>query len=61
MRQLAPNLTLSAAASIVPWNDANGSPLTDVSAYNNVLDWVGKSLSPPSFPCTHVHTRDHEL
>ncbi|KAG9311720.1 glycoside hydrolase family 18 protein [Chiua virens] len=40
IRGAAGNLTLSAATSIVPWVDANGSPLTDVSAYAQELDWI---------------------
>jgi chitinase len=40
MRQVASNLTLSAATSILPWVDATGTPLTDVSAYASVLDWI---------------------
>ncbi|KAG8216471.1 glycoside hydrolase family 18 protein [Butyriboletus roseoflavus] len=40
MRSVAPNLTLSAATSIKPWLDSNGTPLTNVSAYGAVLDWI---------------------
>ncbi|KAI9460779.1 glycoside hydrolase family 18 protein [Boletus coccyginus] len=40
MRQVASNLTLSAATSIKPWVDSTGTPLTDVSAYASVLDWI---------------------
>ncbi|KAF8434778.1 chitinase [Boletus edulis BED1] len=40
MRQIAPNLTLSAATSIVPWVGSTGSPLTDVSKYASYLDWI---------------------
>ena len=41
-RQVTSNLTLSAATSITPWIDATGTPLTDVSAYASVLDWIGE-------------------
>jgi len=40
VRQLAPNLTLSAAVHIFPWDDANSTPLTDVSEYAKVLDQI---------------------
>ncbi|KAH0834836.1 glycoside hydrolase family 18 protein [Lanmaoa asiatica] len=40
MRTVAPNLTLSAATSINPWVDSTGIPLTNVSAYAQVLDWI---------------------
>jgi chitinase len=40
MRQVASNLTLSAATSINPWVGSDGTPLTDVSAYAAALDWI---------------------
>lgn len=42
VRQLASNFTLSAAVHILPWDDANSTPLTDVSAYAKVLDQIGQ-------------------
>lgn len=48
MRQIAPNLTLSAATSINPWVGTDGTPLTDVSAYASALDWIG-GCSPSNF------------
>ncbi|KAI5121787.1 hypothetical protein M0805_009779 [Coniferiporia weirii] len=34
------NLTLSAATSIKPWNGQDGTPLTDVSQFSKVLDFI---------------------
>ncbi|EGO03459.1 glycoside hydrolase family 18 protein [Serpula lacrymans var. lacrymans S7.3] len=36
----AKNLTLSAAVSITPWVGSDGQPLTDVSQYAQVLDYI---------------------
>ncbi|THH00031.1 hypothetical protein EW026_g2419 [Hermanssonia centrifuga] len=40
LRTAAPNLTLSAAASIVPFAGPDGTPSTDVSEFAKVLDYV---------------------
>ncbi|KAI0701967.1 glycoside hydrolase [Cytidiella melzeri] len=40
LRSAEPNLILSAATSILPFNDASGNPSTDVSAFAKVLDYV---------------------
>lgn len=40
LRTAEPNITLSAATSIVPFNDATGSPSADVSGFAKVLDYV---------------------
>ena len=45
MRQLAPNLTLSAAASDLPWVGADGNPMTDLSEFAKVLNWTGECLT----------------
>lgn len=34
------NLTLSAATSLKPWNDSSNTPLTDVSGFSHVLDYI---------------------
>ena len=47
MRQtLGTNKTISAAVGLTTWNDANGSPLTNVSAYADVLDYICGLYSP---------------
>lgn len=61
MRTVASNLTLSAATSITPWVDENGTPLTDVSAYAAVLDWIGDYISLKRFPSTYPNFRGYEL
>lgn len=40
LRQLAPNLTLSAAVGILPFVDATGNPTSDASAFAKQLDWI---------------------
>ncbi|KAL4078101.1 glycoside hydrolase family 18 protein [Scleroderma yunnanense] len=40
LRQLAPNLTLSAAVSVLPFVDSTGNPMTDVSGFSKQLDWI---------------------
>jgi chitinase len=40
LRTAEPSLILSAATSIVPFNDASGSPSNDVSGFSKVLDYV---------------------
>ena len=37
----APKLLLTAAVRITPFNGPNGNPLTDVSAFAEVLDHIG--------------------
>lgn len=61
MRSVAPNISLSAAVGDTPWNDANGVPLTNVSAYADVLDWIGTYLSLKLFPSTYLNSRGYEL
>lgn len=34
------NLYLTAAASLVPWNDASGKPSTDLKGFADVLDYL---------------------
>ncbi|KAI0340359.1 glycoside hydrolase [Trametopsis cervina] len=40
LRQAEPNLVLSAATAIVPFNDPSGNPSADVSEFAKVLDYV---------------------
>ncbi|KAH8765982.1 family 18 glycosyl hydrolase [Diaporthe sp. PMI_573] len=40
LRQQAPNLTLTAATSLFPWNDATGSRSTDLSGFAEALDYM---------------------
>lgn len=40
VKQQGPNLTYSAAVSIVPFNDNNGQPSTNVSGFAEYLDWI---------------------
>ena len=40
LRAQGPNLTLAAATPTVPWNDANGQPSTNLSAFALALDYV---------------------
>ena len=40
LRQAEPNVTLSAATSISPFKDTNGTPSTDVSGFAKVLDYI---------------------
>lgn len=35
-----PNVSLSAATPVKPWNDASGNPSTDLSSFAQVLDYV---------------------
>lgn len=39
-RTLPPAAKITAAVMTVPWADANGNPLRDVSGFAQVLDWV---------------------
>lgn len=36
----AANLTLTAAGSLMPWNDATGAASTDLSGFADVLDYI---------------------
>lgn len=40
LRQQAPNLTLTAATSLFPWNDATGNRSTELSGFADVLDYM---------------------
>lgn len=40
LRQQAPNLTLSAAVSVLPFVDSTGNPSTNVSGFAQQLDWI---------------------
>jgi hypothetical protein len=48
---MAPNLILSAAVSLKPFLDSNDNPMSDVSGFAKVLDYIGSlflalSVSP---------------
>lgn len=40
LRAAHPGLIMTAAAGILPWKDASGTPSGDVSAFAHALDWV---------------------
>lgn len=40
LRSTAPNLTLTAATSLFPWNDATGNRSTDLSGFADALDYM---------------------
>lgn len=40
LRQTAPNLTLTAATSLFPWNDATGNRSTELSGFADALDYL---------------------
>jgi hypothetical protein len=61
----AQNLTVSAAVSITPFIGSDGNPMSDVSAFAEVLDSIG-SPSPTflfrlSHLCLTLSLRDYEL
>ena len=41
LRQAAPNLILSAAVSLTPFNGPDGKPMTNVAEFAKVLDYIG--------------------
>ncbi|KAG1815160.1 glycoside hydrolase family 18 protein [Suillus subaureus] len=40
LKTALPNITLSAATPVKPWNDATGNPSTDLSSYAQALDYI---------------------
>lgn len=40
LKTALPNITLSAATPVKPWNDATGNPSTDLSSHAQVLDYI---------------------
>ncbi|OAX40614.1 glycoside hydrolase [Rhizopogon vinicolor AM-OR11-026] len=40
LKQQLPNVSLSAAVPVKPWNDATGNPSTDLTSFAQVLDYV---------------------
>lgn len=38
---MQPNLILTAAVSLTPFLDSNGKPMSDVSGFAKVLDYIG--------------------
>jgi chitinase len=41
LKQQLPNVSLSAAVPVKPWNDATGTPSTDLTSFAQVLDYIG--------------------
>jgi len=44
LKQQSPNVSLSAAVPVKPWNDAIGNPSTDLTSFAQVLDYIGERL-----------------
>lgn len=42
LKQQSPNVSLSAAVPVKPWNDATGNPSTDLTSFAQVLDYIGE-------------------
>ncbi|KAG0707952.1 glycoside hydrolase family 18 protein [Suillus ampliporus] len=40
LKQQLPNISLSAATPVRPWNDATGNPSTDLTSFAKVLDYI---------------------
>jgi hypothetical protein len=62
-QQGAQKLIISAAVSVTPFVGSNGTPMTDVSAFAKVLNYIG-SLFPGFYPgpfCLTAPRRDYEL
>jgi chitinase len=59
----AQNLTLSAAVGVTPFLDSTGTPMSDVSGFAGVLDYIGLlDLTALFFPlCLIAARRGHEL
>ena len=47
----AQDLIISAAVSIVPFVGPDGNPMTDVSEFAMVLDYIGSLIQPPLTLC----------
>jgi chitinase len=59
-----PNLTISAAVSVTPFVGPDGNPLTNVSAFGQVLDYIGSCIDGVDLKrnsLTLTHLRNYEL
>ena len=58
-----PNLIISAAVPITPYVGPDGEPLTDVSGFGQVLDYIGSCFDDVNFRGNSLmsHRRNHEL
>lgn len=62
LRKLAPDLIITAAASLKPFHGEDSKPMTDVSEFAKVLDYVGSSFLPTlSDLFLTASLRGHEL
>lgn len=62
LRSMGQSLVLSAAVSLKPFIDTNGSPMSDVSEFAKVLDYIGSLFLPSlSHLFLTVSLRDYEL
>jgi chitinase len=52
------HIILSAAVAIKPWLGTSGTPLTDVSGFAAVLDYIGVYYHHPSAVSSHL--MDHQ-
>ncbi len=58
-----PNLIISAAVSVLPFVGTDGKPLTDVSEFSVVLNYIGSYFVATNFNCGSLmsHLRTYEL
>ena len=56
---LGDDKTISAAVAHQPWIGDNGSPLSDVSAYASVMDWVGIMIERATGSDLEDHFQKH--
>lgn len=58
-----PNLIISAAVTINTFVGSNGEPLTDVSEFAKVLDYIGSYFDLVDLKCNSLmsHHRNHGL
>jgi len=52
LRSMAPSLILSAAVQLSPFRGADGQPMSDVSEFAKVLDYIGSLFL--AFPLSHL-------
>ena len=58
-----PNLIISAAVLVNPFVGPDGKPLTDVSGFERVLDYIGSCFDDVNLKCDYLtsHHRNYEL
>jgi len=63
LRMSGPNLTISAAVSANPFVGPDGKPLTNVSGFGQVLDYIGSCFGGVDLKCDYLmsHLRNYEL